>query len=66
MNAAKRVELPVELLVLAQRTVVVGAAVVGAAVVGVAVVLAPGQPVHSHRPMQVLKIGHAYSLSLRL
>ena len=38
-------------LLLAQHTVVVGGAVVG-----VPVVSAPGQPVHSHRPMQVYSI----------
>ena len=49
-------------LILALRTVVVGAAVVGVAVVTVS---APGQPVHSHRPKQVLEKGHAISLSPR-
>ena len=48
-------------LVLAQHMVVVGVAVVG-----VPVVSAPGQPVHSHRIIQVLKKGHAISLSLQL
>ena len=51
-------------LILALRTVVVGAAVVGVAVV--TLVSAPGQPVHSHRPKQVLEKRHAISLSPRL
>ena len=70
-NAAKRIELPVELpvavqevwFVLARRTVV-GAAVIGVAVVKL--VSTPEQPVHSHRPRQVLEKGHTISLSPRL
>ena len=71
MNAAKRVELelpaavPEVWLVLQLRMVVVGGSVVG----GVAVItlaLAPGQPVHSQRPRQVLENGHAICLSPRL
>ena len=77
-NAAKRVELelpaavPEVWLALRLRTVVVGGSVVGGSVVGLAVVgvavvtlaLAPGQPVHSQRPRQVLENEHAISLSL--
>ena len=47
---------------------VVGGSVVGVAVVGVVVVTlasAPGQPVHSHRPRQVLENRRAISLSPR-
>ena len=72
-NTAKWVELqlPVavpEVWLVWLHMVVVGGLVVSMAVLGVPVVtlvLAPGQPVHSQKPRQVLENGHTISLSPR-